>query len=39
MLAQNPTAKCDQPIAYASGFLNDVKKNSTTTEREALTIV
>jgi hypothetical protein len=39
MLAQNPTAKCDQPIAYASRFLNDAKKNYTTTEREALTIV
>jgi hypothetical protein len=39
MLAQNPTRKCDQPIAYASRFLNNAKKNYTTTKREALPMV
>jgi hypothetical protein len=39
MLAQNPTRKCDQPIAYAYKLLNNVKKNYTTTERLALTMV
>jgi hypothetical protein len=39
MLAQNPTRKCDQPIAYASRFLNNVKKNYTIAEREALAMV
>ncbi len=36
MLVQNPTKKCDQPIAYASKFLNNAK---TTTKREAFTMV
>ncbi len=39
MLAQNPTGKCDQPIAYASKLSNNVEKNYTTTKREALTMV
>ncbi len=39
MLAQNPTGKCDQPIAYACIFLNNVEKNYTTTKRKALTMV
>ncbi len=36
MLVQNPTKKCDQPIAYASKFLNNAKKNYTTIKRGAL---
>jgi len=39
MLAQNPTGKCDQPIAYTFQLLNSVEKNYTTTEREALVMV
>lgn len=39
MLLQNPTGKCDQPIAYAFRLLNNVKKNYTTTKREALVTV
>lgn len=39
MLAQNSTSKCDQPMAYASQLLNNVKKNYTTTEQEALVMV
>jgi hypothetical protein len=39
MLVQNPTEKCDQPIAYASKFLNNAKKNYTTTKREAFSMV
>ncbi len=39
MLAQNPTKKCDQPIAYASKLLNNAKKNYTTTNKEALIMV
>ncbi len=39
MLAQNPTKKCDQPIAYTSKFLNNEEKNYTTTERETFTMV
>jgi hypothetical protein len=36
LLAQNPTKKCDQPIAYASILLNNVENNYTTIKREAL---
>jgi hypothetical protein len=39
MLAQNPTWKCDQLIAYVSHLLNNVKRNYTTTEHEALATV
>jgi len=39
MLAQNPTGKCDQLIAYASIFLNNVEKNYTTTKRKTFTMV
>jgi hypothetical protein len=39
MLAQNPTKKCDQPIAYASKLLNNAKENYTTTNKEALIMV
>jgi hypothetical protein len=39
MLVQNPTRKCDQPIAYVSKFLNNVEKDYTATKREALTMV
>ncbi len=39
MLAQNPTRKCDQPIACAFRFLNNVEKNYTIIEREALAMV
>jgi hypothetical protein len=39
MLAQNPTRKCNQPIAYASCLLNITKRNYTTMECEALTMV
>jgi hypothetical protein len=39
MLVQNPTKKCDEPIVYASRLLNNAKKNYTTIEREAFTMV
>ena len=39
MLAQNPTDKIDQPIAYASRLLSKAEKNYTTTEKEALAMV
>ncbi len=39
MLAQNLIGKCDQPIAYASKLLNNVKKNYTTTKRKTLAMV
>jgi hypothetical protein len=39
MLAHNPIENCDQPIAYASIFLNNVENNYTTTKREALAMV
>jgi hypothetical protein len=39
MLAQNPTGKCDQPIAYAFRLLNNVEKNYTTTKRGALAMI
>jgi hypothetical protein len=39
MLAQNPMNKCNQPIAYASQLFNNVKKNYTVTECEALAMV
>jgi len=39
MLVQNPIEKCDQPIAYASKFINNAKKNYTTIEREILAMV
>ncbi len=39
MLPQNLVGKCDQPIAYASKLLNNVKKNYTTTKRGALVMV
>jgi hypothetical protein len=39
MMAQNPTRKCDKPIAYAFRPLNNVEKNYTTIEREALAMV
>jgi hypothetical protein len=39
MLAQNPIGKCDQLITYVLRLLNNVKKNYTTTKREALTMV
>jgi hypothetical protein len=39
MLAQNPTRKCDQSIAYASILLNNLEKNYTTIKREALAMV
>ena len=39
MLAQNPTGKIDQPIAYALRLLSKAEKNYTTTEKEALAMV
>ena len=39
MLAQNPTGKTDQPIAYASRLLSKAEKNYTTTKKEALVMV
>jgi hypothetical protein len=39
MFTSNPIEKCDQPIAYASGLFNNVKKNYTVIEREALSMV
>jgi hypothetical protein len=39
MLAQNPIRKCNQPTTYTSWLLNNVKKNYTTIEREALAMV
>jgi hypothetical protein len=39
MLAQNPTRKCDQLIIYIFRLSNNVKKNYTTTELEALAMV
>jgi len=39
MWTQNPIKKCDQPITYASKLLNNVEKNYTTTEKEALAMV
>jgi hypothetical protein len=39
MLAQNPIGICNQRIAYAFWLLNNVKRNYTTTEREAFTMV
>jgi len=39
MLVQNATKKCDQPIAYASKFLKNAKKNYTTIEREVVAMV
>jgi hypothetical protein len=39
MLVQNPTKKCDQPIAYTFRLLNNAKKNYTTTKRETLATV
>ena len=39
MLAQNPTDKTDQLIAYASQLLSKAEKNYTTIEKEALAMV
>ena len=39
MLAQNPTSKIDQPIAYASRLLSKVEENYTTIKKEALAMV
>jgi hypothetical protein len=39
VLAQNPTWKCDRPIAYAFHLLNNTDCNYTTTEHEALAMV
>jgi hypothetical protein len=39
MLSQNITRKNDQPIMYASSFLNRVEQNYSTTKKEASTMV
>jgi hypothetical protein len=39
MLSRNLTRKNDQPVVYASRFLNKVKQNYGTTEREVLTMI
>ena len=39
MLAQNPTDKIDQLIAYASRLLSKAEKNYTTIEKEVLAMV
>jgi hypothetical protein len=39
MLSQNVTGKSDQPLIYASRFLNKAKHNYSTTKRKALAMV
>jgi hypothetical protein len=39
MLNQNPNKTIDKPIYYASRLMNNAKKNYTTTEKEALTMI
>jgi hypothetical protein len=39
ILVQSPIGKCNQPISYASQFLNSIKCDFTTTEKEALAMV